>query len=71
MICFVPPHVGKSKLQAVKPDGTTAKLVKIVEPNKTEDTNEDVDKVTSSDEDSTDVFLVKYPITYVLASDAN
>jgi len=28
--------------------------VKIVEPNKTEDTNKDVDKVTSSDEDSTD-----------------
>jgi hypothetical protein len=58
LICFVPSHVGKSELQVVqaaKPDGTATKQVKIVEPNKTEDTNEDVDKVTFSDEDSTDI----------------
>jgi hypothetical protein len=57
LFCFVPSHVGKSELQVVqaaKPDGTATKQVKIVEPNKTEDTNKDVDKVTSSDEDSTD-----------------
>lgn len=53
LICFVPSDVEKSELQAVqasKPDGTSAKQVKIVEPNKAED----VDKDTTSDEDSSD-----------------
>ncbi len=54
MICFVPSHVGKSELQVVqaaKPDGTATKQVKIVEPNKAEDINEDVDKAEDTNED--------------------
>ncbi|KAF5473782.1 hypothetical protein F2P56_005743 [Juglans regia] len=52
-----PHHIGKSELevkQAAKPNVTTAKQVRIVEPNKVEDTDEDVDEDTSSDEESSD-----------------
>ncbi|XP_042942380.1 histone deacetylase HDT1-like isoform X2 [Carya illinoinensis] len=52
-----PHHIGKSELevkQAAKPNVTTAKQVRIVEPNKVEDADEDVDEDTSSDEESSD-----------------
>jgi hypothetical protein len=53
LFCFVPSHVGKSELQALqaaKSDGIAAKQVKIVEPNKYEDSNEDVDKAEDTNE---------------------
>ncbi len=57
MFCFVPCDVGKYESQAkqaAKPDGTAAKRVKIVEPNKVEDTDEDVDKDASLNDASSD-----------------
>uniref|UniRef100_A0A2N9HQ40 C2H2-type domain-containing protein n=1 Tax=Fagus sylvatica TaxID=28930 RepID=A0A2N9HQ40_FAGSY len=50
-------HSGKYESQAkqaAKPDGTAAKRVKIVEPNKVEDTDEDVDKDASLNDVSSD-----------------
>lgn len=53
----VPRNSGKYESQAkqaAKPDGTAAKRVKIVEPNKVEDTDEDVDKDASLNDASSD-----------------
>jgi uncharacterized phosphosugar-binding protein len=54
LICFIHSHVRKYELQdvqAAKPDGIAAKHVKIVEPSKAEDTNEDVGKAEYTNED--------------------
>ncbi|GMY25120.1 histone deacetylase HDT1-like [Fagus crenata] len=53
----VPRNSGKYESQAkqaARPDGTAAKRVKIVEPNKVEDTDEDVDKDASLNDASSD-----------------
>ncbi|XP_062155304.1 uncharacterized protein LOC133863377 [Alnus glutinosa] len=63
---------GKSELQALqaaKSDGITARHVKIVEPNKSEDTNEDVDKIEDTNEDvDKDTSSAKYALQAVQAT---